>query len=143
MFTKLEPSRLKLLAFTSEALTFESGEILFYQGDPADAAYVIMQGEVEILVDTDTGQVVMGVLGANELFGELGVLTKAPRVSTLRAKGELHALRITDEMFVKFLAENAQVALDVMRQLSVKVARTQMQYEEVRRELARYESSSS
>ena len=86
MFSKLEPSRLKLLAFTSEALTFDDGEILCHQGDQADAAYVIMEGEVEILMETDAGPTPVASLGRNELFGELAVLTNAPRVSTLRAK---------------------------------------------------------
>ena len=133
MFAKLEPSRLKLLAFTSEALTFEDGEILCHQGDQADAAYVIMQGEVEILMDTDAGPLPVASLGQNELFGELAVLTNAPRVATLRAKSGLRALRITDEMFLKFLAENSEVALDVMRQLSHKIAQTHKRYEEMRR----------
>ena len=46
MFAKLEPSKLKLLAFTSEFQTFEDGEVLFHAGDPADCAFVIM-GTVE------------------------------------------------------------------------------------------------
>ncbi|MFQ5994469.1 MAG: cyclic nucleotide-binding domain-containing protein [Acidiferrobacterales bacterium] len=124
MFTKLEPSKLKLLAFTSELLTFENAEILFHEGDPADCAYVIMSGEIEILARTDAGDVVVGTLSEHQLFGELAVLTNEPRSATLRAKGELRALRITDEAFLKLVSENPEVALDVMRQLSEKLALT-------------------
>jgi CRP-like cAMP-binding protein len=80
------------------------------------------------------------VLRDNELFGELAVLTNAPRSATLRAKGHLVAMRIADEMFLRLLAENSEVALDVMRQLSIKLARTHRQYEELRRELQRCEA---
>ncbi len=52
MFSKMESSKLKLLAFTSESLTFETGESLCHAGDPADCAYVIMSGEVEIVGET-------------------------------------------------------------------------------------------
>ena len=138
MFSRLEPSKLKLLAFTSESMTFEDGEVLFHRGDPADCAYVIMEGAVDVLSDTDDGVAVATTLRANELFGELGVITNETRSATLRANGALQALRISDEMFLKLLADNADLALDVMRQLSLKLTRTHRQYEDARRELARY-----
>jgi len=128
MFSKLELSKLKLLAFTSELCTFDPSEVLFEAGDAPDSAYVIMEGAVEIVAETETGSVVEGILGTNELFGELGVLTNSPRSATIRAQDRLVALRITDEMFLKLLAENPAVALDVMRQLSEKLVRSHEQF---------------
>lgn len=140
MFAKLEPSKLKLLAFTSESLTFEDGEVLFHRGDTADCAYVIMEGAVDVLSDTDDGIVVATTLHANELFGELGVIANEARSATLRARGTMQALRISDEMFLKLLADNSDVALDVMRQLSLKLTRSHRQYEEAQRELSRHQA---
>ena len=137
IFARMDPSKLKLLAFTSQSLTFDDGEIIFRAGDPADSAYVIMEGEVDIIVDTDAGEAVAGTLKTNELFGELAVLTNAPRSTALRARGDLVAMKITDEMFLKLLVENPEVALDVMRQLSMKLTRTHHLYEEACRELER------
>ena len=128
MFSRLELSKLKLLAFTSELCTFDASEVLFDAGDAPDSAYVIMEGAVEIVAETEAGPVVEGVLGTNELFGELGVLTSSPRSATIRAQDRLVALRITDEMFLKLLAENPEVALDVMRQLSEKLVRSHQQF---------------
>jgi len=139
MFSKLDLSKLKLVAFTSELCSFERGEVLFEAGDAPDSAYVIMEGAVEILAETDAGLVVEGVLGTNELFGELGVLTNAPRSATIRAQDELVALRITDEMFLKLLAENPEVALDVMRQLSDKLVRSHEQFVELQKRLQQIE----
>ena len=133
MFSKLELSKLKLLAFTSELCTFDASEVLFEAGDAPDSAYVIMQGAVEIVAETEAGPVVEGVLGTNELFGELGVLTNSPRSATIRAQDRLVALRITDEMFLKLLAENPEVALDVMRQLSEKLVRSHEQFVELQK----------
>ena len=141
MFSKLELSKLKLLAFTSELCTFEGGEVLFEAGDAPDSAYVIMGGAVEIVAETEAGPVVEGVLGTNELFGELGVLTSSPRSATIRAQGQLVALRITDEMFLKLLAENPEVALDVMRQLSEKLVRSHEQFVELQKRLRQLETS--
>lgn len=128
MFSKLDLSKLKLVAFTSELCTYDGGQILFEAGDAADSAYVIMQGEVEIIVETEAGPIVEVVLGRNELVGELGVLTNSPRSATVRARDGLVALRITDDMFHKLIAENPEVALDVMRQLSDKIVRSHEQF---------------
>ena len=135
MFSKLDLSKLKLVAFTSELCDYEGGEVLFEAGDAADSAYVIMEGAVEVVVETESGPVVEVVLGRNALFGELAVLTNAPRSATVRAKDALVALRITDEMFLKLLAENPEVALDVMRQLSDKIVRSHEQFVEMQKRL--------
>ena len=143
MFSKLELSKLKLLAFTSELCTFEAGEVLFEAGDAPDSAYVIMEGAVEILAETEAGPVVEGILGTNELFGELGVLTNSPRSAAIRAQDRLVALRITDEMFLKLLAENPEVALDVMRQLSDKLVRSHDQFVGLQKRLKQLEAASA
>ena len=135
MFARLEPSRLKLLAFTSQNLSFANREELFRAGEPADCAYVIMEGEVEVMADTAAGEVVAVTLSKNELFGEMGVLSNAPRSATIRAKGNVLALRITDEAFVKLLRDNPDVALDVLRQLSDKLARSHKQFEDLQSRL--------
>ena len=121
MFSKLEPSKLKLLAFTSEAIEFHDQDILFHLNDPSDSAYVIMSGVVEILVETEDGLVPVVTGGKNEMIGEMAVLTNSPRSATLRAKGPVRALRISNDAFVKLMTENPDVALDVMRQLSLKL----------------------
>ena len=134
LFSKLEHSKLKLLAFTSELQTYEDGETVFKEGEPANCTYVILDGEANIYAKshTDGGLAVVGTLKANQLLGELGVLTSSPRSATIRAKGRLMMLCITSDMFLKLLAENPQVALDVMRQLSGKLVLAHHQYEELR-----------
>lgn len=137
MFAKLDSSKLRLLAFTSQLLTFEDGEILFKQGDPSDSTYLVLLGEMEVLAGSDDDPVVAGVLGANDLVGEMGVLAHAPRSATIRARGAVQALRIEADTFLELLAENPGVALDVMRQLSGKLARSHRQFEQLQVELHR------
>ena len=143
MFARLEPARLKLLAFTSQSLSFSNGEELFRAGEPADCAYVIMDGEVEVMADTAAGEVVAVTLSRNELFGEMGVLSQAPRSATIRARGDVKALRITDEAFIKLLRDNPDVALDVLRQLSDKLARSHKQFEDMQSQLLAHQASDS
>jgi len=122
MFSSLEPSKLKLLAFTSEMLKYDDKEILFHIGDSADSAYVIMDGEVNVLIDIEDGTMDTLTLYKNQLIGEMALLNNAPRLATLVAKGPLTLLKITDKVFNTLLLENPDFAMDVMRQLTQKLA---------------------
>ena len=55
LFSGIEPTKLKLLAFTSDRVSYSAGQILFRQGDEGDAAYVILSGSADILVESDSG----------------------------------------------------------------------------------------
>ena len=56
LFANIDPARLKLLAFTSDRMAFAAGQELFHEGDAGDAAYVIIDGAVDVLKDTDDGE---------------------------------------------------------------------------------------
>ena len=140
MFAKMETSRLKLLAFASEMVSFEDGDVVMSAGDAADVAYVIMQGAVDVMTDTPNGPVVTFTLSENQLIGELGLLNNTPRIATLVANGELKAMKITDEMFFRLLRENPEVALDVIRMLSDKLTKAHALVEKLQQESNRQES---
>lgn len=129
LFSKLDASTLKLIAFTSDCFTFHEGELLCKAGDSADSAYVILEGEVEILVPNQDGVRAAFVRGKNEIIGEMGILNEMPRNASVRAKGTVNALRITAEAFINLLQQNAVMAIEVARQLSMRLAQTHAQYE--------------
>jgi CRP/FNR family cyclic AMP-dependent transcriptional regulator len=134
MFAKMETSRLKLLAFASEMVSFQSGDVVFNSGDIADYAYVIMEGAVDVITETDKGPIVTVTLSQNQLIGELGLLNNTPRIATLVANGNLLAMKITADMFFRILRENSEVALDVIRMLSDKLTSTHEQVEFLQRQ---------
>jgi CRP/FNR family cyclic AMP-dependent transcriptional regulator len=140
MLAKLDASKLKLLAFTSEILTFEDNDIIFHVGDAADCAFVIMEGAVDILTDTENGSIVELTLQQNQLFGELALLNGAPRNATLRAQGKIKIMRITADMFLTLLAENSAMALDVIRQISNKLAKSHQRVRILQQELSRQDT---
>lgn len=130
LFSKLDLSKLKLLAFASESLTFENGEVLFHAGDIGDSAYLIDEGEVEICAEKNGNETIVGTLGRHEVFGEMALFRNSPRSATIRARGRATVLRIDGQMFLKLVTENADAALGVMRALSDKLARATDQLEE-------------
>ena len=140
MFAKMETSKLKLLAFASEIVSFQDGDIVFNSGDSADFAYVIMQGAVDIITETDSGPIVTLTLRQNQLIGELGLLNNTPRIATLVASGDLRAMKITAEMFFRILRENSEVALDVIRMLSNKLTMTNDKLEALQKQVSQQEN---
>src|SRR5215472_3124237 len=72
IFAEIEPAKLKLLAFMSERVGFDPGKRLVQQGDTADAAYLIIDGHAEVILETPAGPVVVATIGANETVGKWG-----------------------------------------------------------------------
>lgn len=117
LFANVEPSKLKLLAFTSERVAFEAGHVLFREGDRGDSAYIIMEGEAEVLVDSPAGPVLVAVLGRNAFVGEIAILCDVPRTATVKARQRLVCLRISKELFLRLINEFPQMAVAVVREL--------------------------
>src|SRR6516164_7214682 len=100
LFAKVEPAKLKLLAFTSERAVFEADEVLFHQGDQADAAYIIVAGEVAIDVESPGGgRTRVARLGRDEIVGEMGIIGDVPRSATVTAINRTTTLKIPRTCF--------------------------------------------
>jgi CRP-like cAMP-binding protein len=127
MFRDIDPARLKLLAFTSERVQFADGQRFFVQGDPSDAAYVILEGQASVLLNTPNGEIKVADLGQNALVGEMGILSDAPRSASVTAAQSTTALRIDKRVFLELLAQFPQMALAVMRELAKRLERTNAQ----------------
>ena len=126
-FAEIEPSKLKLLAFMSERVGFDPGKNLVRQGDQADAAYLIIDGHADVIVETPGGPVVVATLGANEIVGEIGILTNVPRTATVCAKDRLITLRISKEPFMRMVREFPNMAVSIMQELAHRLELTNNQ----------------
>lgn len=124
LFAKIEPSKIKLLAFTSERLTFQPDDIICKQGDIGDAAYFIMAGEADVIVDTPSGPLTVASLGKNDVVGEIAILINVPRTATITAKTEVTALKITKDVFFRMVTEFPEMAVEMMRVLAERLVRT-------------------
>ncbi|RLL74480.1 MULTISPECIES: cyclic nucleotide-binding domain-containing protein [Ochrobactrum] len=123
-FAGIEPAKLKLLAFTSERVTFKPGETLFHQGDISDAAYVILLGGADILVDSPGGPIKVADAQPNSIVGEIGILCDMGRTATVRAATPLETLRISKEHFTKILGDYPEMAITIMRELAKRLGQT-------------------
>ena len=130
LFCKIEPSKLKLLAFTSERLSYQDDQILFNQGDAGDAAYIIMSGAAAILIDTESGPIEVARLKKGDVVGEIAILCDVPRTATVTAKDSLTTLKVTKDTFFRLVTEFPQIAVEIMRELAGRLERTNTQLRE-------------
>lgn len=131
LFCRLDPTKLKRLAFACTDLTFAAGENLFVEGEPADGAYIIEEGEVDVIVAREGREVRVGRLGHFELFGEMAIILNQKRTATIRAATPLKVLKIDADVFLRLVTETPDVALAVMRSLSEKITRLTERYEQL------------
>ncbi|MBT5498215.1 MAG: Crp/Fnr family transcriptional regulator [Alphaproteobacteria bacterium] len=118
LFAKIDPTRLKLLAFTSDRVKFDPGQVVFEQGEGGDYAYVIIEGEADISVNTPSGPLSVATLKEHELVGEIAILCDVPRTATVTATGELVALQISKDLFYRLVTEFPEMAIEIMRDLA-------------------------
>src|SRR5258708_3551965 len=124
IFSKMEPSKLKLLAFTGERMTFGTGQEVCHQGDPGDAMYVILGGVADVLIATDKGQTRVAEMKKNGFSGKTAILCDAPRNATIKASESLLTLKISKDMFYRLVTEFPMMAIEMMRELAHRVEDT-------------------
>ena len=130
LFRNLDSAKLKLLAFTSERLTFADGDILFAQGDEGDSAYVIVEGTADVMIATPKGPVTVASVKQNDWVGEIAILCDVPRTATIRATEKLVTLRISKEIFFQLVLQFPQMSVEVMRELAFRLESTNQKLQE-------------
>ena len=110
-------------AFTEEVLSLgnrralAAGEILFRQGDPGDAAYVVLEGALEVWVDIGTERVRMAVLDPPQLVGEIAVFADQPRIATVSAPDEAVVLVIPRAALLGLVEKSGSAAQAIIADL--------------------------
>ena len=105
--------------------TFPAGWTVFRQGDPADSAYFIRSGEVEV-IDEDTGSVIRS-LGSGDYFGEIALIANAPRSATIRTVSEVEVAVLGKRNFLnmmRLLPTTEEAILHTVQERATHDART-------------------
>ena len=142
-FADIEPAKLKLLAFMSQRVGFDDGKTMVRQGDPGDAAYLIIEGEADVILEGPAGPITVATLGANDIVGEMAILSGAPRNATVRARGRLTALKIAKEPFLRMVREFPSMAVSIMLELAQRLDATNNQLRTVTSEVQRLRSAAA
>jgi len=123
LFGALSDEVLTHLAGTLSVQTPEAGEIVFREGDDANAMFVVLRGEMEVLKKSKRGsESRVALLGPSDWFGEMSIVDIQPRSATVRALAPSRLLRITaadlDALYRYDLRSYSLIVLNLARELS-------------------------
>jgi CRP-like cAMP-binding protein len=125
LFAGLPTARLKLIAYTAEVVEFAPGERIVGQGDPADAVYIVTEGEAEVLLqDADGHEIMVTTMGRNSLFGETAVISKGRRTATVRARDRVVTFKISADVFLDLVRQSPEISMQVMTVLAQRLERS-------------------
>lgn len=125
LFNGLPTPRLKLIAYTADVVRFEPGEVIVQQGDLADAVYIILEGQAEVwLGDADGRSMQVNTMGPNTLFGEIAVLCRGRRTTTVRAGSPVVTFKISAKVFLDLVRQSPEIGMQVMTVLAERLERT-------------------
>lgn len=118
LFEGLPDDDLRRIAGIVTGLTLDSGEVLFEEGEPGDAFYIVFNGAVEIVKSRSDGtEEKLAVRRGGDAFGEMALLNDAPRSATARAGETTQLMMVSREDFQTLLGGDS-LALRMMRILS-------------------------
>ncbi|MEA3533958.1 cyclic nucleotide-binding domain-containing protein [Rhizobium sp. CC-YZS058] len=141
LFAGVEPGKLKLLAFTSDRVSYSPGETLFHQGDAGDAAYVVLTGKADILVESATGPIKVAEVEQNSIVGEIAILCDVSRTATITSTTPLEALRIRKDHFLKLMTDFPEITIQVMRVLAERLSHTTSELTDARSRVRELENA--
>lgn len=122
LFARLPEAEQRQLAQHLVYAPFAQGDIVTRQGAVAHWLYLIVHGEVQVLVDGPQGPEPVARLRDGDFFGEMGMLTGEPRRATVRALSALACYRLDKEGFAHVLQARPDIAREVSEAMQLRQA---------------------
>lgn len=103
------------LAAAGAVMTLQPGAPLFHRGDPADAAYLVLSGELEVSLLRDDGESVwLSHLGPGVLVGDMALLDGEGRSASVAAARRTSLLRLGREAFLAEIRRDPAAAMRLL-----------------------------
>jgi CRP-like cAMP-binding protein len=114
LFSNCTAEEIEAVASVAQVSGFQGGQIIVTQGTPGQAFYLILEGRVEILRDSQS----LGAFGPGDFFGEMSLLDHAPRSATIRALEPATCLMLSSWDFKALLEKHPSIAIKLLEILS-------------------------
>jgi signal transduction histidine kinase/CRP-like cAMP-binding protein len=114
VLASLEESDIESLCEASDFIYLNGGELLFKEGDPGKAMYIVLDGLLEVY----TKNKIIAERGPYSLIGEMALINSQPRSANIKASIPTSLLEISKENFNDFIAPHSSVILEIMKTLS-------------------------
>ncbi len=131
-FSGLDPVALERVASGMRSRRFRRGEVIFHLGDPGDALFVIVSGDVKISLPSETGdEAILATLRPGEVFGELALLDGAPRSASATALTATETVVLPRDQFRELIATEAGVRDALLASIAGELRRLTTHVEEL------------
>jgi CRP/FNR family cyclic AMP-dependent transcriptional regulator len=101
--------------------SWADGEVIVRQGEVGNSMFVVQAGEVEVLRETEDGEVRLAILGAGDFFGEMSIFEHEVRSATVRARGEARVLTVDKRTLLKRIKEDPFLAVSILQTMSNRI----------------------
>jgi signal transduction histidine kinase len=118
LFAGLPEADLDWLAEQAEPFSLEAGEVLIQEGEPGEAAFIVLEGELEIKKKSDVKDIFIALREPGEVIGEMALLDHSPRNATVKALKSSRLLKIRGDTFQQLLAQKPSAALAILHTVS-------------------------
>ena len=124
LFSGLPPEELQQFAAITREKTYPKSSVILFEDDPGDSLFVIRDGRVKVvLVGEDGREVILGVLGVGEHFGELSLIDDQPRSAHVIAMEDSSLLVLRRDDFRRRVETSPAVAWTLLSELSRRLRR--------------------
>jgi CRP/FNR family transcriptional regulator, cyclic AMP receptor protein len=124
LFRSLAPAEVAAFSQLVREKLYPKGSVILFEDDPGDALFVVRAGRVKVvLVAEDGREVILGILGVGEHFGELSLIDDQPRSAHVVAMEDSTLLVLRREDFRRRVEENPAVAWALLLELSRRLRR--------------------
>jgi CRP-like cAMP-binding protein len=124
LFKGLGPIELQRFSDVTREKSYPRGSVILFEDDPGDALFIVREGRVKVvLVGEDGREVILGVLGVGDHFGELSLIDDQPRSAHVIAMEDALLLVLRRDDFRRRVEETPAVAWSLMQELSRRLRR--------------------
>ena len=114
LFENLTEADISGICGMVEEVRLLAGEELFAEGDPGDRAYIIKDGQVEVVKTSGGNEVLLDVPGSGSVIGEMALLEQARRMASVRARTDVVLLVIHHDQFETLLNTSPSAARAIL-----------------------------
>jgi CRP/FNR family transcriptional regulator/CRP/FNR family cyclic AMP-dependent transcriptional regulator len=104
---------------------YAAGQVLFHMGDEGGSLHVITRGRLKVVIPSPMGdEVILTILSAGEILGELSLIDGRPRSATVEALEDTESYCLSRTSFLRFLSLRFEAVLQVLTVLSHRLRAT-------------------
>ena len=119
LFSQLSDADITRLAESARERNYPKNSVILFEDDPGDALYVVITGQVKVvLIGEDGREVILSVLQEGQFFGEMALIDDEPRSAHVIAMTDANLLVLRREDFQRRLQEAPTIALGLLGEMS-------------------------